>query len=82
MRTSGIRRMPMLTLAPERIGDSLWIIATYVLGTPVPIRDAYPHVCDRVVRGRLTGRTLTLWRRDCARCAGGTAAHPLARCDG
>lgn len=52
---------------------SAWLGASYVLGRPAPVAEAYPHICGQAVTGRMTGVKYKLLRRDCAACA---AEHP------
>jgi hypothetical protein len=47
----------------------VWLGASYALGRPVPVGETAPHVCGSLIVGRVTGRQVKLWRRDCAACA-------------
>jgi hypothetical protein len=46
----------------------IWLGASYALGKPAPVAEPYPHICGAAVVGRMTGRQVRLWRRDCAAC--------------
>ncbi len=51
----------------------VWIAASKTLGREVTADEPYPHICGRTVPGSrtVTGRPVTLDRRDCAACAEG-----------
>ena len=47
----------------------LWIAASYVLGRDVSTDEPYPHLCGRVVDGRMThGLRVLLEPENCAAC--------------
>lgn len=46
----------------------VWLGASYALGRPAPVTEPYPHICHLTVVGRMTGRQVELWSRDCAAC--------------
>jgi hypothetical protein len=50
------------------MSQASWIGASYVLGRPVPVEEPYPHICHTTVRGTVTGRPVTLGRKECAAC--------------
>ncbi len=51
----------------------VWIAASKALGREVTTEEPYPHICGRTVPGSRTvsGRPVTLDRRNCAACAEG-----------
>jgi hypothetical protein len=48
---------------------AVWLAATAALGRPVRVGETYPHICGSIITGRVTGREIRLWKRDCAACA-------------
>lgn len=46
----------------------VWLGASYALGRDAPVTEPYPHICGQNITGRMTGRQVRLWRRDCAAC--------------
>jgi hypothetical protein len=53
----------------------LWLVATRVLGRPVPTGGPYPHICHTSLIGDLTGRPIRLASRDCPACAAPNQPH-------
>lgn len=51
--------------APVR---GIWLGASFALGRPAPVTEPYPHICGCTIVGRMTGRTVRLWRKECAAC--------------
>jgi hypothetical protein len=54
----------------------VWLGASYTLGRPVPVwyttppaAQPHPHLCGSLIVGRVTGRQIRLWKRDCSACA-------------
>ncbi len=48
--------------------SGLWLVATAVLGRPVPVDERYPHVCGVTVEATRSGHPYRYLRRDCAAC--------------
>ena len=50
----------------------LWLVATTVLGRPVPV-DQNPHICGFTAMATRTGQPYRYKRRDCPACAAARA---------
>ena len=56
--------------------SGLWLVASVVLGRPVPVADRYPHICGVTVTATRTGTPYRYRGRDCAACHEQLAGQP------
>lgn len=63
---SGARR----GVAEVSTGPAVWLLASRLLGRPVPVDEPYPHVEGCHIGTEHDGVTpITMYRNGCARCA-------------
>ncbi|WP_320069133.1 hypothetical protein [Micromonospora sp. RTGN7] len=46
-----------------------WLVATTVLGRPVPVAGRYPHLCGMTTTATRSGNPYRYTGRNCAACA-------------
>lgn len=70
MAVQSDRTGPRRWLAEVTGGPAVWLLASRLLGRPVPVGEPYPHVCGQLVGTDTDGVTpVIMYRNGCAACA-------------